>query len=134
MNVNDLKRSRFLTKNDVQPPRVVTIADCKETDVGLENTDPEYRWALYFKELEKPLILNITNGQIIADIVGSEESDDWIGQKIVLYFEPNVSFGGKRTGGIRVRAPKGQSGIQSAADEPAIGEEELPPDDGSSPL
>jgi len=106
MNVNDLKKSKFLTKNDVMPPVLATIESAEEVNIAKEGADPEMRWTLTFKELEKPLVLNSTNGQIIAAIVGSEESDDWIGHKIVLYNEPSVSFGGKLTGGIRCRAPE----------------------------
>ncbi len=52
------------------------------------------------------MVLNNTNAQIIAMILKSEETDDWIGKQIVLYDDPNVSFGGKLVGGIRVRAPR----------------------------
>lgn len=52
------------------------------------------------------MVLNSTNGQIIAQITKSEDTDDWKGWKIVLYDDPNVSFGGKLVGGIRVRAPR----------------------------
>ncbi len=47
-----------------------------------------------------------TNGQLIAKITKSEETDAWSGHKIVLYDDPSVSFGGKLVGGIRVRAPR----------------------------
>ena len=53
---------------------------------------------------EKPLALNATNGQIIAQITGSDESDDWAGKQVVLFHDPNVSYAGKLMGGIRVRA------------------------------
>lgn len=76
------------------------------------------RWALHFRELDKPMILNSTNGQIIAKITGSEESDDWDGKQIVLYHDPNVSFGGKLVGGIRVRAPKGAYKAPAPAKSP----------------
>jgi hypothetical protein len=106
MRLSDLKKSKFLKKEDVTPPVLVTISGCEEVNVAKEGVEPEMRWAMNFKELEKPLILNSTNGQIIAAISGSEESDDWIGKKIVLYNDPNIFFGGKMTGGIRVRPPK----------------------------
>jgi len=108
-NVNDLKQSKFLTQKDVTPDVLVTIDSFEEVNVAVEGAEPQLKWTLTFKELEKPLVLNSTNGQIIAAITGSEESDDWIGKKIVLYAEPNVFFGGKMTGGIRVRAPKPQA-------------------------
>jgi len=50
--------------------------------------------------------MNSTNGQTIAAITGSEDSDGWIGYQIVLYADPNVSFAGQRVGGIRVRASR----------------------------
>ncbi|MFA5381939.1 MAG: hypothetical protein WC356_02150 [Candidatus Micrarchaeia archaeon] len=106
MNVNDLKKSKFLTKNDVEPAILVTIESCEEVNVAKEGAEPEYRWAMHFKDMDKPLILNSTNGQIIAAITGSNEDSGWIGKKIVLYNEPTISFGGKITGGIRVRAPR----------------------------
>jgi hypothetical protein len=64
------------------------------------------KYALYFEELEKPMVLNSTNGQLIAKIVGSDETDEWAGKQIVLYHDPNISFQGRLVGGIRVRAPK----------------------------
>jgi hypothetical protein len=107
-NVGDLKQSRFLTQKEVDPAVLVTIRSYEQVNVAMEGADPEYRYTLTFNELEKPMTLNSTNGQIIAAIFGSEEFDDWIGEKIVLYRDPNVSFGGKLVGGIRCRAPRNQ--------------------------
>lgn len=109
MNIRDLKQSRFLTQKDIERPVLVTIAGCRAVNVAMEGAEPDERWTLSFREFEKPMVLNSTNGQIIAAITGSGESDDWIGKKIVLYVDPNVSFGGKLVGGIRCRAPKGQT-------------------------
>lgn len=108
MRVSELKKSKFLTQKDVEPPVLVTMQRCEEVNVAKEGADEEMRWALYFSELEKPLILNSTNGQIIAAMTGSEDSEDWYGKKVVLYHDPNVSFGGKLVGGIRCRAPRNQ--------------------------
>lgn len=105
-NINQIKKSNFLTKGDCEPPILVTIAECKEYNVAREGAPEELRWGLTFEELEKPMVLNSTNAQIIAKVCGSEETDDWQGQKIVLYSDPNISFGGKLVGGIRARAPK----------------------------
>ena len=105
-NVGDLKTSKFLTKNDVQPDKLVTISGYKQMNVAMESDSPEEKYVLTFREFEKPLVLNMTNGQLIAAIVGSEDFDDWIGKRIVLYNDKNVSFGGRLTGGIRVRAPR----------------------------
>ncbi len=123
MNVNDLKSSKFLTKHNVEPPVLVTIKACEEMDVSMESQAAELKWTLTFNELEKPMVLNSTNGQLIAAIAGSGESEDWIGRKIVLYNDKTVSFGGQITGGIRVRAPKTHQTKEDAAAE-AIAEPE----------
>ena len=111
-NVSDLKRGRFLTQKDIERPVVVTIASFKEVNVAMEGAEPDERWVLSFREFDKPMVLNSTNGQIIAAITGSEEFKDWVGQRIVLYVDPNVSFGGKLVGGIRCRALRTQTVAQ----------------------
>lgn len=104
--VNDLKQSKFLTKADVIPPILVTIRGYELLNMALQGEQPEMKWCLKFDEHEKPMSLNSTNGQIIAKITGSEDFDGWIGKRIVLFDDPSISFGGKLTGGIRVRAPR----------------------------
>ncbi len=68
--------------------------------------DPENKWCLTFSESDKPLVLNMTNIQLCERIFGSDDTDHWLKKKLVLYVDPNVSYAGKLTGGIRVRAPK----------------------------
>lgn len=106
-HISALKQSKFLTRNDVGRGVLVTIEGVHEENVAKEGAPIENKWCITFKELEKPMVLNSTNGQIIAGITGSEETDAWTGHKIVLYDDPNVSFGGKLVGGIRCRAPRG---------------------------
>jgi hypothetical protein len=107
--VSDLKQSKYLTKEDVSPPILVTIKGYEQVNVAMENQAPDMKWALIFIEADKPLVLNQTNGAIIEVITGSDDFDQWTGKKIVLYNDPTIMFGGKMTGGIRVRAPKGQA-------------------------
>ena len=54
-NVNDLKNSKFLKQSDVPKPMVVTIVGTDEVNVAKEGADPEMKYALIFKELEKPI-------------------------------------------------------------------------------
>lgn len=106
-NVDDLKKSNYVTQRDVDPPKVVTIIGSKEANMALDGADPDYQWTLLFKELDKPFVVNSTNGQLIEAIMGSKNSDDWIGKRIVLYVDPTISYRGKVTGGVRCRAPQG---------------------------
>lgn len=106
MHINQIKQSKFLTRADVNPAILVTIRNIHEENVAKEGEPADPKFALSFDQDIKPMILNSTNAQIIAQILKSEETDDWIGKQIVLYDDPNVSFGGKLVGGIRVRAPR----------------------------
>lgn len=106
MHISGLKQSRFLTRADVGKGVLVTIANVYQDNVAKEGAPEELKWCIAFEELEKPMVLNSTNGQIIASICHSEETDNWTGHKIVLYDDPNISFGGKLVGGIRARAPR----------------------------
>ena len=106
MHISELKESKFLRKEDCGQGILVTIEDCRQENVAKDGAPEDLKWCLYVKGHEKPMVLNSTNGQIIAQITGSEDSDGWGGCQIVLYHDPNVSFGGKLVGGIRVRAPR----------------------------
>jgi hypothetical protein len=115
MNINQLKQSAYLKKEDVGTGVIATITGLAEVNVAMEGKPPDMKWVLHFEEADKPMILNTTNAEIIAKILGSEETDNWTGKKIVLYNDPNITYQGKLVGGIRVRAPR----IKGAAPAPA---------------
>lgn len=106
MNLGDLKSSRFLKKEDVGDGLVVTIDGLTKENVAMDGAEESVKCVIHFKELDKPMVLNSTNGQLIAKITKIENDIDtgWIGEKIVLFNDPSIAFGGKLTGGIRVRA------------------------------
>lgn len=104
--IDDLRKSNFITKADVGKGILVTIIGCKEYNVAKDGAEPDLRWALIFDEIDKPFICNVTNGEIIKLITRTGNIDDWKGTRIVLYHEPNIMYGGKMVGGIRVRAPR----------------------------
>lgn len=133
-NINDLKESRFLTQHDVEPPVFVTIAGYEKVDVSLDSGPEDNKWTLRFLELDKPLVLNYTNGQLIAQITGSVEFDKWKGKKIVLYRDPNISFGGKIVGGIRCRAARNQPSVKDLQDVPEPHPAITTEDDSSIPF
>lgn len=108
MNISKLKNSNFLTKEDVGDGVLLTIREIREENVAMPGAPEQFKTCIHFEEVEKPMVLNITNGQIIAKAIGSEETDDWTGHKIVLFHDPNISYQGKITGGIRARAPRVQ--------------------------
>lgn len=104
--ISEMKESKFLKQNDVGAGMLCTVQGVDQENVAKQGAEPEMKWCLLLEESDKPLVLNSTNIQLCAKIFGSDDTDDWTGKKIVLYTDPNVSYGGKIVGGIRVRAPK----------------------------
>ena len=106
MKTSQMTSSKYLKQDDIGEGKLVTIKGFKKENVAQEGEPPELKWIMGFVELDKPLVLNSTNIQLAERACGSDETDDWIGKSIVLYVDPNVSFGGKIVGGIRIRKPK----------------------------
>lgn len=104
MNIRELKTSNFLKRDDVGEGVIVTITGLERQNVAKEGAPEELKWVMHFEEFDRGLVLNSTNGQLVAHALKSDESDDWTNQKIILFDDPSVSFGGKLVGGIRVRA------------------------------
>ena len=109
MRIGEMKESKFLKKEDVGQGRLFTIVKIERKNVAMDDQPEELKWVTYFREVEKGFVTNWTNLQLIAKAMGSDEVETWTGKQIVLYDDPNVSFGGKLTGGIRCRAPKQNS-------------------------
>lgn len=118
--IAEMIESKFLKKEDVDPPVLVTIDRVAQNNVAMQGADPEMKWCLYFVELDKPMVLNSTNIHLAGAACASDDTDNWLGKQIVLYNDPNVSFGGKLTGGIRIRA-------QRKAQEPVVPQRKTAP-------
>lgn len=124
---SEMRESKFLKQSDVGKGLLVTVATCKKYNVAQEGAEDEHKWCLVFAELDKPLVLNATNIQLCERIFGSDDTDHWTGKKLVLYVDPNVSYAGKLTGGIRVRAPKTAAVAPPPAPvEPDFGDDPVP--------
>ena len=98
--------SKYIKKEDVIPDKLFTIAEFKRLNIAQEGDPPDYKWALQFEEEAKPLLLNSTNIQLLKLALGVNGPNDAIGRKIVAFNDPSVSFGGKLTGGVRLRAAR----------------------------
>lgn len=104
MRKNEAFPSNYLGKEDVQTPIVAT---CGSVAMGMikgehgEDNKPVMTWQ---EQHIKPLILNNANWATLEDAYGSD-SDMWRGKPIEVYADPNVMFGTKRVGGVRLRLP-----------------------------
>jgi len=121
MNISELSVSNYLKKEDVMPPVIVTISSITKENLAKENETPEYKYILNFSEALKPMVLNMTNGELIAMVTGEQDTDNWIGKKITLWYDPTVTFGEKMTGGIRIQMPQQQAQAAPMSENPAEG-------------
>lgn len=108
--VSDMLQSKYLKKEDVETPTVFTIRDVSLEDVGQEG---EQRWILWLNESQKGMVLNATKIRLLEGSYG-KNSDDWKSQKVRLSHDPNVMFGSKRVGGIKMDVSARASAKQAA--------------------
>lgn len=106
MNINDLFPSKWLKKEDVSQPRVVTINRIGREEMNDDGGKKMKAIVVFMEPDVKPMILNKGNGEAIAELYGSD-TDAWTGKKIEIYVDPNVMMSGKRVGGLRIRAVTG---------------------------
>lgn len=114
--VSDMIVSKFLRKEDFEEDQVCTIRGVKLED--MPGDDGQQKWVLYFKENQKGMALNVTTIRVLEKAFG-DDSDQWIGKRVMVYVDPNVSFGGRVVGGLRLRTPKAKPAEQSQATPPA---------------
>ena len=94
-------------KHQELPDGDTTVTNRGYSQEVLENNgQKQKKWVLQFNELEKGLALNATNGKTLCKILGSDDMDDWINQRIMLYVKDDVEFGGEMVSAIRVRNKK----------------------------
>jgi len=119
MKIGNMKESKFLKKEDFGTTgKNVVIERLTSEDVSMQDKPEEMKHIIYFQGMQKGLVLNWANIQLIASVTGSEETDDWIGKTVNAYEDPTIMFGGNLVGGIRVRAPMAP---QAQSENPADG-------------
>jgi hypothetical protein len=131
MNVNDLSfdqlvpsNSKYLTKDDVgEEGTVLTIKGFRMETLKTDDGEEE-KMVLHFNEDVKPMVLNRTNAQLVGVATGAKTAGEARGKQIVVFNDPTVSFGGKITGGLRIKklvgAPKQMPKAEAAMPDPDI--------------
>jgi hypothetical protein len=101
MNVNAVFPSQYLTASDLGDAEPVVVI----TRVALEavGRDKVHKLVIYFEGKSKGLVANKTIAKKIAELAGSPETEDWLGQAIRLY-TTTADFGGESFEVIRVKA------------------------------
>ena len=103
MKIAKYRNSKWLRKDDVeampQEQRKTVVERIAEEEVG-----DDMKPVLYLKGIEKAWPLNMTALEALADITGSDDTDDFAGTPVEIYVDPDVRYAGKRIGGIKLRS------------------------------
>jgi hypothetical protein len=95
--------AKYLKKEDIPSPINTSILWIKEEEVTAPGKGTETRLVLSLDGLKKGLVLNMANAEVLADIAGTDDYEKWSDIPIQLFVDPDVKYGGKKTGGIRIR-------------------------------
>ena len=96
MKMAELFPSKYLKAIDLDADEVFTMESLKQEELG-----DEAKPVVYFEEIDKGLVLNRTNANMIASQHG-QDTEKWAGKRITL-FATEVDFRGQQTLAIRVR-------------------------------
>jgi len=118
MKISQLTTSKYLKHQDLEGPQLLTVSAVKLENVALKGEPAEQKGIMYFEEAEKGLVLNKTNLKIAEKVFGSDDTDDWVGQKIVLYVRDDIEYQGELVSGLRLRAPKVQQQTRQVKGKP----------------
>ena len=101
MKRNDAFPGKWLKKEDILGPTILSIAKVELADVGMDG-QPEMKPAMWFEQDVTPMILNSSNWDTLEELYG-DDSDMWKSKQIAVYVDPDVRFGNKKVGGLRLR-------------------------------
>jgi hypothetical protein len=102
-DVDQCYGSKFLGVTDVGNKKIRTkITKVRKEEVNDHKTGrPKKRFIAYLESLDKPWVLNNTNIDTLIDVLGKAPAG-WEGATVGIKVDPDVKFGGKRTGGVRL--------------------------------
>jgi hypothetical protein len=120
---------QFLKQSDFEdrPSQLFTIQRVEKKTFEAQGGRPaESKWVVTFDN-DKCLGLNRTNLQLLAKWFG-KKAGTWVGQKVVVYRDESITFGGRLVGGLRVRKPTrvDKKTTQSAAVNAADAVDDVP--------
>ena len=93
------------------------VVSCTEEPINLSDGGSEMKWILTLENL-KPIVLNATNIRRCVAAFNTSETNDWVGRSIVCYDDPEIEFGGRQVGGIRLRAVPTKSKSKAKSKKP----------------
>lgn len=114
MKLSELHPSRYLAADDLDGDTPAVISRIVFESMKKKDGKEEEKPVIFFKGVQKGMVLNKTNATRIGQMHG-DETDQWIGKKITLTVESVDAFGETKWA-IRVKAtpPAPSAGKPSA--------------------
>ena len=100
------------------------IKKVRKAELRVNDGTKRVKFVLHFEDIDKPMVLNATNKNELVKKLGKNPAN-WIGALVGIYVDPDVEFGGKTVGGLRLRVLGADTTAKSA------GPPEPPPHDGT---
>jgi hypothetical protein len=115
VNIDSAFPSNYLKASDLGDASPVVAIDRVEVEAIGRNKD--MKPVLYFQGKEKGVVLNKTNANKIAQLLGTKDTDEWHGQRVRLY-ATETEFGGETVECIRIKAAGTTAAAPKAKPEP----------------
>ena len=98
---------------------VAEVKRKKKMPDGTYRDEPSKRLKVTFRGKRKAWLAGPVSQRTIQELYGPY-LEDWIGKAIALYVDQSVSFGGKKTGGLRVepKVPRAGTVSEEPLDQP----------------
>lgn len=97
MKVSQMFPSKYLTAEDLPTGRNTLVTIERVYPVAARSNaygdEPETKWMMRLAEFRKPMTLWRTNAKLIADVMGTDDTDQWIGRRIAIFPSTYTSFG-----------------------------------------
>lgn len=116
MKIGDMIESKYLKQSDIADETLVTFVGLKKVNVARDDEEADYRWTAKFQQFSKPMVLNVTNLKRAAKALG-DDTDNWIGNDMILYVDQDIEFGGNIVGGLRLKATRKQVQAKRLTDD-----------------
>ena len=98
--------SKYLKAADLGDGNITGTITAYKVEVVGQGSNQEDRLVLEFREsVPKPLVMNRTNCEAVEKLAGTDDTEQWIGRKVVLY-AAETTFQGKVVPCVRIKAPK----------------------------
>lgn len=130
MKTSDAYPTKYLSAEDLGDKDITLTIESVELETIGQGAKATDKLVIGFKGAKKSFVVNKTNANTISKVLGSDETDDWIGQRITIG-PREVEFQGDMVMSIRVSLKRPTS-AGAAKPKPEPTPEPVPENDDPS--